>query len=158
MSHFSLHPFFSSCSACALSPQCSGRLGSGGQLGKSNLLGPIRQTWVTQPSMNQNNHLTVRPISWTHQPRHLLHKLSYLFVETRFPHMCLSIVRTPRPLIRLGGRKNADIETLVVFVGVALLLSHGLDLSHPPTHLHTTTFNLGLPKNPTQVSHCKVCA
>ena len=63
MSHFSLHPFFSSCSACALSPQCSGRLGSGGQLGKSNLLGPIRQTWVTQPSMNQNNHLTVRPIS-----------------------------------------------------------------------------------------------
>ena len=96
MSHFSLHPFFSSCSACALSPQCSGRLGSGGQLGKSNLLGPIRQTWVTQPSMNQNNHLTVRPISWTHQPRHLLHKLSYLFVETRFPHMYLSIPQVGR--------------------------------------------------------------
>ena len=100
--------FFLFC-LCSL-PSVQWKVGSGGQLGKSNLLGPIRQTWVTQPSMNQNNHLTVRPISWTHQPRHLLHKLSYLFVETRFPHMCLSIPQ-------VGRQKNAEnIKTLVVFV------------------------------------------
>ena len=151
MSHFSLHPFFSSCSACALSPQCSGRWAQGvnwvkviswARLGRPGLPSPAWTKTTTWQLGLYHQHIS-QDIFCTSFPIYLLKPDSHTCVCQSF---------------RLGGRKNADIKTSVVFVGVALLLSHGLDLSHPPTHLHTTTFNLGLPKNPTQVSHCKVCA
>ena len=69
MSHFSLHPFFSSCSACALSPQCSGRWAQGVNWVKVISRARLgRSSWV-RPSMIPNRHLTERThITGANQP------------------------------------------------------------------------------------------
>ena len=151
MSHFSLHPFFSSCSACALSPQCSGRRAQGvnwvkviswARLGRPGLPSPAWTKTTTWQLGLYHEHIS-QDIFCTSFPIYLLKPDSHTCV-------CQSL--------RLGGRKMQKTSKLWLYLLLLTMLSLGLDLSHPPTHLHTTTFNLGLPKNPTQVSHCKVCA
>ena len=155
MSHFSLHPFFSSCSACALSPQCSGRWAQGvnwvkviswARLGRPGLPSPAWTKTTTWQLGLYHEHIS-QDIFCTSFPIYLLKPAS---------HTCVSQSWGPPPP-QVGRQKKCKHKNFGCICRSCVVAQPRLG-SLPPSDTPPYNYLQLGPSKKSNMSHCKVCA